>query len=144
MCLGILLLSIETSRYQDIPIEHRFYIYCSQNCVESEMHFMLYCDKYNDLRFNLFNEARVNYPLLDVMEPEVIIRLLMSDSVIKFTANYICKAYERRQCATYVWIYDVYVYVCKCDDVAQSDCKPSRAGHAPACTHFNKKILNWI
>ena len=45
------------------------------------MHFMLYCDKYNDLRFNLFNEARVNDPLLDVLEPEAIIRLLISDSV---------------------------------------------------------------
>jgi hypothetical protein len=100
--LGILPLSIETGRYQDVPIEYRFCLYCNHNCIESEIHFLLYCDKYNDLRYDLFNVVGNNYPLIDLQEPEEQVMNLMSENVIKHTASFIYQAFQLRKLATYV------------------------------------------
>ena len=100
--LGILPLRIETGRYEDIPIEYRFCLYCNQNCIESEFHFMLYCDKYNEIRYELFNNVRPEYPLIDIVEAEDQIKMLMSDNVIYHTATYICKAFDLRNSSTFV------------------------------------------
>ena len=100
--LGILPLSIETGRYLDIPIEYRFCLYCDDDCVESEIHFLLFCKKYNNLRFKLYDSVRQFYPLFDFQEPEEQVKILMSQSVIKFTASYLHNAYQLRKNATFV------------------------------------------
>jgi len=99
--LGILPLSIETGRYQDIPIEYRFCNYCNQNCVESEIHFLLFCDNYNELRCNLLDTVRNTCYLFDFLELEEKIKVLMSNSIIKHTATFVYNAYMKRKLSTY-------------------------------------------
>ena len=55
---SILPLSIETGRFQDIPIEYRYCLFCDDNLIESEYHFILHCTFYNELRFDFFNRVR--------------------------------------------------------------------------------------
>ncbi len=61
---GILPLSIETGRYQDVPIEYRYCLMCDDNVVESESHFLLHCQRYAVLRFDFYNKIRTFFPRL--------------------------------------------------------------------------------
>ena len=99
--LGILPLSIETGRYQDIPIEYRYCLYCNQDCIESEIHFMLYCDRYNFLRYELFNEVRSKCISIDYIEPEDKVKILMSEEFLKFTIKFIYDSFMLRKGLTY-------------------------------------------
>ena len=100
--LGIMPLCIETGRYQDIPIEYRFCTYCNQDSIESEIHFLLYCDRYNDIRYELFNIARVKVPQIDILEPDDQIKHLMSNDLISNTATFVYNAFKIRRNATFV------------------------------------------
>ncbi len=51
---GVLPLKVETERFQDIPVEYRLRIMCEENVIKTESHFLLYCSKYNQLRYHLF------------------------------------------------------------------------------------------
>ena len=57
---GSLPLQVETGRYKKpkVPLENRICKFCSDNTVEDEMHFLLSCDFYSDLRRPLFDKAR--------------------------------------------------------------------------------------
>ena len=41
-----------------VPLNDRKCIYCFNECVEDEMHFLIKCDFYSDLRYYLFQKAR--------------------------------------------------------------------------------------
>ncbi len=51
---GILPLSIETERFQNIPREFRLCTMCNDNVIEDETHFIFYCNQYNDLQEYLY------------------------------------------------------------------------------------------
>ena len=51
---GILPLRIETGRYRYEPLEERICIFCDQNKIESEQHFIFECSLYDPERLNLF------------------------------------------------------------------------------------------
>ena len=51
---GILPLKIETGRYMNIPVEFRLCNFCD-NCTETEVHFLLYCPKYSEIRSEFNN-----------------------------------------------------------------------------------------
>ena len=57
---GSLPLQVETGRYKKpkVPLENRICKFCSDNTVEDEMHFLISCDFYSDLRRPLFDKAR--------------------------------------------------------------------------------------
>ena len=57
---GNLPLAVETGRYTKPPIElnQRLCIYCKQNVIENEMHFLIDCDLYSDVREDLFERMR--------------------------------------------------------------------------------------
>ena len=61
---SILQLRLETGRFQDIPIEYRHCLFCD-NLVESEIHFILHCPFYNEIRFELFDNVRKTYFYFD-------------------------------------------------------------------------------
>ncbi len=54
---GTLPLAIETGRYQmpSIPLNERICKFCDHNVIESEIHFLIQCPFYDDLRYNVFN-----------------------------------------------------------------------------------------
>ncbi|CAC5389157.1 unnamed protein product [Mytilus coruscus] len=52
-------LAVETGRHTKpkIPLNERSCIYCTENCVEDEKHFLLGCDFYADLRYDLMKKS---------------------------------------------------------------------------------------
>ncbi len=54
---GTLPLAIETGRYTTPPtlLESRICNFCDKRCIESEIHFLIDCDMYSDLRYDVFN-----------------------------------------------------------------------------------------
>ena len=61
---GVLPLRIETGRFTRESIESRVCIFCNQNAVENETHFLLHCNLYNDLRELYLNSDIENWLLL--------------------------------------------------------------------------------
>ena len=53
---GSLPLAIETGRYtvSKTPLHDRTCQFCTVNVLEDEMHFLLHCEFYTDIRFKLF------------------------------------------------------------------------------------------
>ena len=98
----VLPLKIETGRFQDIPIEYRFCIFCEDNVIESELHFLLHCSHYNEIRFEFYNKVREIDFYFDILDDEDKIRKLMSDDIIKYTVNYLKKFFEKRQQTLYL------------------------------------------
>ena len=43
-------LAIELGRYNNTERDNRLCIFCNQNCIESEYHVLLVCQKYKDIR----------------------------------------------------------------------------------------------
>jgi hypothetical protein len=54
---GILPLRIETGRYHGEPTVERICSLCSLNCVEDEIHFLLYCPLYSKFRKILYENT---------------------------------------------------------------------------------------
>ena len=98
---SILPLRIETGRFQDIPIEFRHCLFCNENFIESEIHFMLYCSYYNDLRFTYFNKIREVDFYFDLLEENEKVKRLMNEDVIKETSKFLTEAFEKRQITLY-------------------------------------------
>ena len=99
---SILPLSIETGRFQDIPIEYRYCLFCDDNLIESEYHFILHCTFYNELRFDFFNRVRQIDINFDWLNEDDKIRRIMKNDVIIIAADFLVKAFEKRQKTLYI------------------------------------------
>ncbi len=53
---GTFPLQIELGRYKKIPLDQRLCKFCKADCIENEIHFLLDCELYEDLRYQLFYE----------------------------------------------------------------------------------------
>ena len=90
---GVLPLRIETGRFRREPVDNRICIFCNQNAIENEVHFLLHCSLYNDLRELFLKSDMDNWQLL----PDVEKLKLFMQSDVKGTANFIDKAFSRRK-----------------------------------------------
>ncbi len=54
---SVLNVSIETGRYMFIPEELRMCIFCLENCVENEEHFLFHSSFYSQMRNKLIQKA---------------------------------------------------------------------------------------
>ena len=68
---GAFPLAYETGRYsrQSVPVNERLSVYCNWGRVENEKHFLMECNLYDDLRYNLFFEISKfvdNFHTLDI------------------------------------------------------------------------------
>ena len=50
---GCLPIEIELGRYQNIPRDQRLCKQCTQNHIENELHFIIYCPKFDQIRHDL-------------------------------------------------------------------------------------------
>ena len=103
--LGVLPIRIESDRYarDSVAAELRF---CKQpNCVnqtgnsvylvEDEMHFMLHCKQYANLRSDLFQ--KVNMPGFSQLTDHLQFKhLLTCDNLARFVGQYIIEAFDQR------------------------------------------------
>ena len=84
---GILLLSVETGRFNAIPLEFRLCVFCDDNVVEDEYHFFFSCHLCNDLRSSLFDYLRQDVPDFDTLDLNDKMIYLMSRKAIKKLLN---------------------------------------------------------
>ena len=61
---GILPLHIETGRFSAKSRDQRVCNICKSNDVEDEVHFLFFCQKYNDLRYNMIQKFKINVLIL--------------------------------------------------------------------------------
>ena len=98
---GILPLAIETGRFQNIPIEYRLCLFCHDNVLEDENHFLLTCTAYSDLRAFVIEKILIIEPNYVYLSTVSKFRMFMSDDIVKYTAEFISKAYCRRRSVLY-------------------------------------------
>ena len=68
-------LAIEKRRHQNIPRENRKFIFCNQNAIESENHFLLVCPHLSELRRKYLSPYYCHWPNLNKFD-----NLMSSDS----------------------------------------------------------------
>ena len=98
---GILPLSVETDRFNAIPLEFRPCVFCDDNVVEDEYHFFFSSNLYNDLRSSLFDYLRQDVPDFDMLDLDYKMIYLMSCNAIKKTAEFVFRAMEMRRSVLY-------------------------------------------
>ncbi len=94
---GILPLNIETSWYTHIPLEFRLCILWESNLVEDENHFLFQCHFYHTLQDQFFPKVKDLYQEFDVMNNNLKLKFLMSETLLKHTSEYIYCCYCKRR-----------------------------------------------
>ncbi len=98
---GILPLSIEIGRYTYIPQGLRLFIFCQENCVENEEHFLFHCSFYSQMRYKLVQKAINFHNHFLHLETDEQFRILMDDNLVKDTADILYSAYCKGHNALY-------------------------------------------
>ena len=96
--LGLLHLRIETGRFvrPRLNPEDRLCLICNSGEVENELHFLLFCNKYQQLRQNLFNQIPDHHTFTTLAHNEKLKYLVNEPTMVKQTAKFIVEAYEYR------------------------------------------------
>ncbi|MES9883757.1 MAG: hypothetical protein ABW185_23135, partial [Sedimenticola sp.] len=99
---GVAPLRIETGRYEHIPLELRVCLHCSYyagvHIIESEMHVLMSCPLYEDLREELFAHARVNVPNFDSFnQQDQFCIFFKNEDIIKYSAKTCHNILSRRR-----------------------------------------------
>ena len=97
--LGVLQIHVETGRYKNTPRDQRCCLICNINGeVEDEIHFLLKCPQYKNIRDNLFTYATSIIPEFDDLNEIQKLRTLTSHpNLIRNTANYAMELLRIRQ-----------------------------------------------
>ena len=93
MRCGVFPLSLETGRWRGVALENRLCRACSMDEVETELHFLVSCPLYHELRKKfIFSDAPVNFSLLSDADK---LSFLLNESFSN-TALFIKEAYVMR------------------------------------------------
>ena len=95
-------MAVETGRFNNIPIEYRLCTFCHENVLEDEIHFLLFCSAYNDLRNDLLLKTIEIEPGFSFLTIENKLKLLMSPSIVKFTTKFLYNSVQKRRLLEYV------------------------------------------
>lgn len=96
---GNLKLNIETGRYNKTPLQDRKCILCDSGAIEDEVHFLIDCNFYSDLRFYLFYSALEILPdFLNCSSCDKLSFLMNEPSLQGLLASTVFKMYRRRIC----------------------------------------------
>lgn len=96
---GILPLRVETGRYIGEPLANRLCRLCDSQSVETEMHFLLFCAQYNDIRNTVFDNLITDSHYLDLSNVGKLKYLLNYHT--RKVSTFIVKAYLRRRSVLY-------------------------------------------
>ena len=95
---GSLPLRIETGRYDDVPLKDRICSFCTSNQIESEIHVLLECDLYSDLRYEL--EQHLQNTIADFKTLPLFLRFLnvmTNNSCQYYLAKFLFLMFKRRK-----------------------------------------------
>ena len=95
-------LAIETGRFTKpkTPLTDRLCIYCDSHLVEDEMHLLIDCEFYSDIRFDLLNSAQRIDPNFYTLDSVSKLNFLMNCNNLQFNvANCLLAMLKRRRLA---------------------------------------------
>ena len=89
---------IETGRHKNIKLNDSVCTKCDDHVLEDEIHFLLECKAYNELREKLFNSKMKEIIDLDIEKSKLFGQILSMDEEdnISVLANYISEATKKR------------------------------------------------
>ncbi len=93
---GSLPLEIETGRYKKVPLDERICKLC-QESIEDEIHFIVDCQFYNDLRYSMFALLNEEFTDFDTRPSIVKYILIMQSTHVKQISSMIVRMYNRRK-----------------------------------------------
>ena len=96
--LGLLKLRQETARYirPKVPPEQRLCLLCNNGEVEDEIHFLLFCSRYDQARQSLF-EHIPDFANFNVLNTDEKLKFLVNDPmIVKQTAKFITNSFDFR------------------------------------------------
>ena len=96
---GTLPLEIETGRFKKVPLSDRCCNLCKSG-IEDEVHFLIDCDFYQDLRYNMFQYMAMKYEQFAQSPSLVKFILIMLCPNVNLIANTVFKMFTRRK--TYI------------------------------------------
>lgn len=97
---GVAPLRLETGRYENLQIDERVCLFCSNQSIESEAHALLYCPMHEDLRRTLFDNILLhNADFNNLNENDKLSVILGNEdyNVIKCCAKTCCDILDRRR-----------------------------------------------
>ena len=99
---GILPLSIETGRFNSIPLEFRLCNFCNEDAVEDEHHFLFHCTFYSEMRQDLCAYISNEMPCYNDKSDCEKLNVLMKSEFIHKTSEYVYTAFNKRRLTLYV------------------------------------------
>ena len=95
---GILPLKVETGRFIGIPPELRLCLFCTEDIIEDETHFLLHCCKYREIRESYFINRIIPYVYdFENLNDNEKINVLLSDVFVKQTAELLWNCFDIRR-----------------------------------------------
>ena len=96
---GVLPLRIETGRYRNERLDRRICEFCHSGSVEDELHFLLHCNFYEDLRDIYINPC---FDITSTTNETEKLKLLFRQCNVRNTAKFVEKAFLRRKDSLYI------------------------------------------
>ena len=95
---GTLPIAIETGRYQGIQLEDRICKFCATNKIEDEIHVLVECDLYKDLRFNIDKHMHtLNKDFMSLPSLVKFLNIMSSNTAQYLLAKYLYFMLKRRK-----------------------------------------------
>ena len=99
---GILPLRIETGRFTNLPVNERKCVFCSDDKVESEVHFLFECPLYTTLRTSFYSEMEALQNNFSILSNENKLKTLFSSSkFIRKFSSFLDNCYRKRSSELY-------------------------------------------
>ena len=87
---------LETGRFEGLPVDRRLCPFC--HVVENEIHVLLYCSLYNDIRNVLFSKVRTLFPDFSLLENTDKMKIILNEpSLIRIAAKSCYEILQRRR-----------------------------------------------
>ena len=83
---GVAPIRVETGRYEGLNLEDRICPLCDSTEIEDELHFLIKCPVYEDLKIQLYREAVLVNPLFnDLNDTDKLCFLLSNNDIVHFS-----------------------------------------------------------
>ena len=95
-------LLLETGRFVNLPVEERKCVFCSDNAVENEIHFLFECQLYTTLRTSFYSEMEaLNNNFITLSNEDKLKTLFSGSKFIRKFCLYLDDCYRKRSSVLY-------------------------------------------
>ena len=101
---GVAPLRLETGRYENLQIDERLCLFCSDQSIENETHVLLKCPLYSDLRQNMFSDILRSYANFSTLDEQAKFKVILyseHSDVIRICAKTCFDILDRRRTFLY-------------------------------------------